>query len=154
MLGQPGCRPRPVHAFAVHPISITNVVIHYSNSRYSPRRHGGGNILLMKSRILANSVSVLGATREPEVPFIGAARPSPLFDIAASQLVARDVSMIWMAWRLGGLTICKLRMLPLQIRERWPAKLPVEGTDAVDSSLSSPGSTEHRRLDIQEKAKV
>jgi hypothetical protein len=50
--------------------------------------------------------------------------------------------------------ICKLRMLPLQIRERWPAKLPVEGTDAVDSSLSSPGSTEHRRLDTQEKPKV
>jgi hypothetical protein len=57
------------------------------------RRQGGGNILLMKSGILADSVSVLGATLEPEVPFIGAIRLEPLFDIAASQLIARDVSM-------------------------------------------------------------
>jgi hypothetical protein len=49
--------------------------------------------LLMKSGILADSVSVLGATLEPEVPFIGAIRLEPLFDIAASQLIARDVSM-------------------------------------------------------------
>ena len=110
--------------------------------------------MLMKSGILADSVSVLGATLEPEVPFIGAIRLEPLFDIAASQLIARDVSMTWMVWRLGELTIGKLRMFPLQIRERCPANLPVEGTDAVDSSLSSPGSTEHRWLDTQDKPKV
>lgn len=84
-----------------------------------PRRQQGGSFWLMRSSILADSVSVLDATWRPKSLAIGPACPELLDNFATSQLIARDVSMTSMAPSIGELAICKSSQCPHQALLFW-----------------------------------